>query len=74
MTRKTNKKGNPRQGKAVAIMISPEELETLEILADARLIKSLVRAEADIKAGRLYPHDEIFGSRSLKRFCREDYL
>ncbi len=51
-----------RQGKAVAIMISPEELETLEIMADADLIKSLIRAEADVKAGRLYTHKEVFGA------------
>jgi prevent-host-death family protein len=51
-----------RQGKPVAIVLSPEELETLEILADARLIRSLIRAEADIKAGRLYTHKEIFGA------------
>ena len=50
-----------RQGKAVAIMISPEELETLEIMADSDLIKSLIRAEVDIKEGRLYSHKEIFG-------------
>lgn len=50
-----------RQGKAVAVMISPEELETMEILADAELIKSLIRAEADVKAKRLYTHREVFG-------------
>ena len=50
-----------RQGKAVVIMISPEELETLEIMADPQLIKSLIRAEGDIKAGRFHTHKEIFG-------------
>jgi prevent-host-death family protein len=51
-----------RQGKAVVVMISPEELETLEIMADAGLIKSLIRAEEDIRAGRLYSHKEVFGA------------
>lgn len=51
-----------RQGKAVVVMISPEELETLEILADPELIKSLIRAETDIKSGRLYSHKEVFGA------------
>ena len=51
-----------RQGKAVAIVISPEELETLEIIADQALLKSLIRAEADIKAGRLYTHKDVFGA------------
>ena len=50
-----------RQGKAVVVMISPEELETLEIMADTELIKSLIRAESDVKAGRLKSHKEIFG-------------
>ncbi len=50
-----------RQGKAVVVMLSPEELETLEILANPELIKSLIRAEADIKAGRIHSHKDIFG-------------
>ncbi len=36
-----------RQGKAVAVIISPEELESLEIMADSDMIKSLLRAEAE---------------------------
>lgn len=51
-----------RQGRAVVVLISPEELETLEILADSELIKSLIRAEADVKSGRLYSHREVFGA------------
>ncbi len=50
-----------RQGKAVAVMISPEELETLEILADSELLKSLIRAEGDVKAGKLHTHKDVFG-------------
>ena len=50
-----------RQGRAVVVMISPEELETLEIMADPELIKSLIRAEADIKSKRFYTHKDIFG-------------
>ncbi len=50
-----------RQGRAVVIMISPEELETLEILSDSELVKSLIRAESDIKSGRLHTHKEVFG-------------
>ena len=50
-----------RQGKAVGVIVSPEELETLEALSDSELIKSLIRAEADVKAGRLYTHRDVFG-------------
>ena len=50
-----------RQGKAIAIVVSPEELESLEIMADVDLIRSLIRAEADIKGGRLHSHKDVFG-------------
>jgi len=43
-----------RNGKAEAVMMSPEELETLEIKADQGLLRSIVKAKADIKAGRIY--------------------
>ena len=49
-----------RNGRAKAIMISPEELETLEIKADQKLLQSILRAEEDIKKGNLYSHDELF--------------
>ncbi len=51
-----------RQGKPVAVMISPEELETLEIMADADLMRSLIRAESDVKTGRLYTQKDVFGA------------
>lgn len=49
-----------RNGRAEAIMISPEELETLEIKADRKLLQSIMRAEEDIKAGRVYSHKDVF--------------
>ena len=49
-----------RQGSAVAIVISPEDLETLEVMADSDLIKSLIRAEADVRENRLYSHEDVF--------------
>ncbi|MBN2097820.1 MAG: type II toxin-antitoxin system Phd/YefM family antitoxin [Candidatus Omnitrophica bacterium] len=50
-----------KNGKAKVILVSPEELETLEILADRKLIRALVRAEEDIKAARIFSHKEVFG-------------
>ncbi len=47
-------------GKPTAVMISPEELETLEIMADRKLLQSILRAEDDIRNGDLYPHDDVF--------------
>lgn len=49
-----------RNGKPEAVMISPEEMETLEIKADQSLLQSIVRAEEDIKKGNLYSHEDVF--------------
>ena len=38
-----------------------EDRETFEIHADVELVKSLKRAEADIKAGRIHSHKDVFG-------------
>ena len=40
-------------GTASAVLVSPEELETLEVLADKELMRSLLRAEKDERVGRL---------------------
>ena len=49
-----------RNGKAEAIMLSPEELETLEIKANQQLLQSILRAEEDVKLGKLHSHKDIF--------------
>lgn len=49
-----------RNGRAKAVIISPEELETLEIKADQNLLQSIQRAQEDIKENRLYSHEEVF--------------
>ncbi|MFA5339813.1 MAG: type II toxin-antitoxin system Phd/YefM family antitoxin [Candidatus Omnitrophota bacterium] len=49
-----------RNGRAEAVMISPEELETLEVMADQKLLRSILRAEEDIREGKLYSHKDIF--------------
>ena len=50
-----------RHGRPEAVLLSPEELETLEIKADRELLQSILRAEEDIKEGRLYTHEDVFG-------------
>ena len=49
-----------RNGKASAVLVSPEELEILEILADKKLMLSLLKAEEDERAQRLVEHEDIF--------------
>ncbi len=51
-----------RNGKAEAVMMSPEEVETLEIMADRKLLRSILRAEEDIRDRKLYSHKDIFKS------------
>lgn len=50
-----------KNGKAKAILMSPDELETLEVMADPKLMRAIVRAEEDIKAGRIFSHKDVFG-------------
>ena len=45
---------------ASAVLLSPEELETLEVLADKKLMLSLLKAEDDVRAQRLVEHEDIF--------------
>jgi PHD/YefM family antitoxin component YafN of YafNO toxin-antitoxin module len=49
-----------RNGMASAVLLSPEELETLEIRADRNLMRSLLRAEEDERAQRFVKHEDLF--------------
>ena len=49
-----------RNGKPEAVMVSPDEMESLEIKADQSLLQSILRAEEDIKRGNLYSHEDVF--------------
>ena len=49
-----------KNGRAAAVMISPEELETLEIMANRSLLSSISRGIEDMEKGRLYSHKDVF--------------
>lgn len=53
-----------RGGKEVARLVSPEVLEslnaTIEVLSDPHLLKAIRQGEADRKAGRVVPMEEVF--------------
>lgn len=53
-----------KDGRAAGILMSPEEyeglLETVEILHDTRLLRSLHRALQQARAGKWFSHDEVF--------------
>lgn len=48
------------RSKPKAVLVSVEELETLEVMADKEQMKDLIEAKEDIKAGRLISADEFF--------------
>ncbi len=54
-----------RKGRPVALMLSPDEWEsvelTLETLGDAELLDQLERSERDVEAGRLVGWDAVRG-------------
>lgn len=54
-----------RKGRPVALMLSPDEWEsvelTLETLGDAELLDQLERGERDVEAGRLVAWDAVRG-------------
>ena len=53
-----------QRGKIEGVLMSIEEyeslIETLEILSDRELMKSIERGLIDEKTGKLYSHDETF--------------
>jgi len=53
-----------QRGRVEGVLLSYEEyeglLETLEILSDRQLMKSIDRGLKDEKAGRVLPHAEVF--------------
>jgi len=59
-----------RNGRPAAVIISPEELEsleeTLEILSDPKAMRAIRKAEADIDAGRGLTAEEL-RAKYLKR-------
>ena len=53
-----------RSGRPAGVLLSVDEyeglLETLEILADAELMKSIQRGLEDLEAGRIVGHDGVW--------------
>lgn len=59
-----------RHGRPAAVIISPDELEsleeTLELLSDSKAMREIRRAEAAVEAGKVVTADEL-RSKYLKR-------
>ena len=50
-----------QRSRAKAVILSPEELETLEVLADRKLLEDILEAKKDILEGRFKTYEEFFG-------------
>ncbi|MBI3998341.1 MAG: type II toxin-antitoxin system Phd/YefM family antitoxin [Armatimonadetes bacterium] len=46
-----------------AVLVSVEELETLEVMADRALLDEIRQAKEDIRAGRYVPYEQYFRKR-----------
>jgi prevent-host-death family protein len=53
-----------RNGKPVGIIMTPDQyealLETIEILADNKILQALKASHKDFKSGRVYTHAEVW--------------
>ena len=53
-----------KNGMPVGVMMTPERyeglLETIEILADPKIVKALKASERDFRAGKLYAHKDAW--------------
>ncbi len=68
LLKKVHEEGDPllitKDGKAAGLLMSIEEyeglMETLDILSDKSLLRSLKRSIEDVHKGRLYGHSQVF--------------
>ncbi|MGH3755601.1 MAG: type II toxin-antitoxin system Phd/YefM family antitoxin [Pseudonocardiaceae bacterium] len=60
-----------RNGRPAAVILSPDDLESLEetlaVLADQDLVRQLLDSRADIAAGRVYSMDKLDAAMSPRR-------
>ena len=56
-----------QRSKAKAVLLSPEEVETLEVMADKELLRELLEAKADIREGRFRTYEDYFGKKRARR-------
>ncbi len=60
-----------RNGKRAAVLLSADDydslLETLDILADADLVRDLQRGLREAEAGEVSTHDEVVADLELRR-------
>ena len=61
-----------QRSRARAVLMNPEDIETLEVMADRELLRELVEAKSDIRAGRYKTFDAYFKKSSHGRRTKAD--
>lgn len=56
-----------QRSRARAVLLSPEEAETMEVMADKALLRELLEAKADMKTGRYTTFDRYFKKPRARR-------
>ena len=52
-----------QRSKAKAVLLSPEEIETLEVMAYKELLEDIKKAKDDIKEGRYTLYEDFFSQK-----------
>jgi PHD/YefM family antitoxin component YafN of YafNO toxin-antitoxin module len=60
-----------KNGRGQAVLISPEELETLEIRSDFKLLKSILKAQKDIENSCFISHERLFKIGNRKNVYKQ---
>ncbi|MBN2246240.1 MAG: type II toxin-antitoxin system Phd/YefM family antitoxin [Candidatus Aminicenantes bacterium] len=55
-----------QRSKAKAVLVSPEEIETLEIMADKDILEDIKSAKEDIKKGNYVKYEDYFSKEPEK--------
>ena len=52
-----------QRSKPSAVLLSPEEVETLEVMADKDLLEDIKKAKEDILKGEFTSYEDFFGKK-----------
>ena len=56
-----------QRSKAKAVLLSPKEIEILEVMADKNILKDIKRAKNKISQGQFTTYEKFFGKKTLER-------
>lgn len=56
-----------QRSKPKAVLLSPDEVETLEIMADKELLEEIKKAKEEILKGKFSTYEDYFGKKLPKK-------